>query len=198
MKILAMANLYDITYEDLDFIIVDKKDEYDVVVFLGNIEISIIKHINYLISQNELSKLVMGVEGKYDNSEDLECLGIKNLHMNYETINNKKIAGYSSFSKFNLIDTHLTFIDRESKEILENLDKCDILISHNSPKGYEEELTYDGINNLNDYINKNKPSICIHSYRNSNSICTLNSTYIIGVHGIAIIDTDNFAITSFY
>lgn len=198
MKALVISNLYDILYDELDKILIGKKDEYESIIFLGNIDINTLKYIKYILSENNIIKHLVGVEGNNDIEGTLESLGIKNIHLKYKSLNGKKLAGFSGTIKSNEPSTHPTYTQSQAYEMLNRLDACDILICHSSPRGFEENFIDSGFGALNDYIKLNKPYLCICSHKNLNSISLYNSTYIVGINGIAIIDLDLLTLNKLY
>lgn len=198
MRILVMSNLYDVVYDEIGRSLIDKKDDYDAIVLLGNIDINTLKYIKYTLSQNSISKYIFGVEGNRDSEGTLEDIGIKNIHMKCEFVNNKKFVGFSGLTKLNELSIYPTSIQNQVYEPLDTLDECDILISHSSPQGCEENLIQSGFGVLNEYIDRSKPYLCIYAYEHTNSISLIKNTYVIGVYGINIIDLDEFTITRLY
>lgn len=198
MKVLVISNLYDILYDELDIILIDKKDEYDCIILLGNVDINTLKYIKYTLSRYNILKKIIGIEGSDDTIGTLESLGIKNIHLKSKSLNGKKIAGFSGSIKSNQPSTHPTYTQSQAYELVDRLDSADILISHSSPKGYEENFIESGFDALTEYIETNKPSICICSNKYTNSINLYENTYIIGINGIAIIDIDLFSINKLY
>lgn len=198
MKILIMSNLYDIIYEEIDISLIEKKNDYDAIILLGNIDINTLKYIKDTLSQNNISKYIVGVEGRKDIEGALEDVGIKNIHMKCESINNMKFIGFNGSVNLNKSSDYPRLTQSQISKMLDTLQECDILISHNSPQGYEEGFMKSGFGLLNDYIDKNKPSLCIHAYEHSNSISLFKDTYVVGAHGINILDLDKFTITKLY
>ena len=198
MRVLVISNLYDISYDELDTSLIEKKDDYDIIVLLGNIDINTLKYIKYTLSHNNIYKDIIGIEGNDDIEGVLESLEIKNIHMKCKSLHGKKFAGFSGSIKSNEPSTHPTYTQSQAYELLDTLDKCDVLISHNSPKGYEESFMQTGFVALNEYIDTNNPCLCIHGHKHNNSISLYCDTYIIGISGIAIIDVDKFTIIKLY
>lgn len=195
MKILVMSNLDDIIHDEIDRCLIEKRDCYDAIVLLGNIDIDTLKHIKYTLLQNNISKNIIGITGNCDIEGALEAVDIENIHLKSKSLNGKNFLGFNGLNKLDIYTTH---IQKNSYELLENLEKCDILISYNSPQGYEENFMDNGLIGLTNYINKNKPYFCIHAHKYTNSINLIENTCIIGVHGIAIIDIDELAIIKLY
>lgn len=194
MKILAIANLYDITYKELYFNIVEMKDYYDAIVTLGDVSGEFLGDIKDILDENNIFKSIVGVEGDKDITGILNSLNIKNLHMKYDKINNLNILGFSDFScsyKFNSNQIQTT-------KLLKTLNYCDILISHNNPVGINDDAFEKGFYVLNNYIEIYNPKICIHAHPSFNSIGLIKDTFVVGVHGISIVDTENLSILKLY
>lgn len=198
MKALVISNLYDILYDELDKILIREKNEYEAIIFLGNIDVSILKHIKYFLIKNDITKHLIGVEGNDDIEGTLESIGIKNIHLKYKSLNGKKLTGFSGSIKSNEPSTHPTYTQSQAYELINRLNACDILITHNTPRGFEETFIESGFGALTDYIKVKEPSICLCSHKHLNSINLYNSTYIIGINGIAIIDFDLFTLNKLY
>lgn len=198
MRVLVISNLYDILYDELDTILIDKKDEYDSIIFLGNIDINTLKYIKYVLSKNRIVKYLFGVEGNDDIEGTLESIGIKNIHLKYKSLDKFKFAGFSGALTSDEPSTHPTYTQVQAYELLEKLEACDVLISHSSPSGYEENIMDLGFGALTDYIKVKKPFLCIHSNKYSNMISYYKDTYIIGINGMSIIDFELFTVDKLY
>lgn len=198
MRILVMSNLYDIMYNEISVSLIERKDDYDTIVLLGNIDIDTLKYIKSTLSENHISRQIIGVEGDNDIEGELELMGIKNIHMKSKSIEEKKFLGFSGAIKSNELNTHPTFTQSEEYELLDTLDKCDILISHSSPHGCEENIMESGFGVINDYIKSNKPQLCVHANKYVNSINLIEDTYVIGIHGIALVDLNDLTTTRLF
>lgn len=200
MRVLVMSDLHDITYDEIDLNLVDRKDFYDMIVLLGDIDINTLKYIKYTISQNGLDKQIIGVEGNKDSIGDLQSVGIKNIHMKFKTINNIKFGGFSGATDSGDSKKHPIFSQAEAYELLDGFKRCDILITHNSPKGIHDDhnITHSGFDAINEYIKDKQPLMCIHGHQHINSISLLDNTYIVCVYGISIIDIEELTVTTLY
>lgn len=200
MRVLVMSDLHDITYDEIDLNLIDRRDFYDIIVLLGDIDINTLKYIKYVLVQNELDKQIIGVEGNKDTIGDLQSVGIKNIHMKCKVINGIKFGGFSGATDSADSKKHPVFSQAEAYALLENFKKCDVLITHNSPKGVHDghNFAHAGFDAINEYIKNNKPLICIHGHQHINSISLIENTYIVCVYGISIIDIEELTVTTLY
>lgn len=200
MRVLAMSDLHDITYDEIDLNLINRSNFYDVIVLLGDIDKNTLRYIKHVLVHNNINKYIIGVEGNKDIRGDLDRVGIKNMHLKCKTINGIKFGGFEGATDSIDSKIHPVYTQAEAYEMIERLKECDVLISHNSPKGVHDDndIIHLGFGALNDYILEYKPRICIHGHQHLNSISLIENTYIVGVYGISIVDIDELAVTTLY
>lgn len=182
MKILALADLYDLTYEDIKYHFVQNELSYDIIALLGNIDSDIITNISSVLRKNNLKKRIIGVKGDRDN-QAFFVNGVEDIHLKNFLIFDKSFLGFSNFKELNCSEN--------------DIGSCDVLITHCSPKGINNIIS-EGKKEVYDYICKYNPDICIHGNQQANSITLVDNTYVIGVFGISIIDTDDYSVIRCY
>ena len=160
------------------------KDTYDICLLLGDIsgnDIEII--LNYISTEK-----IYGILGNHDSLDKLDYYDITNIHGSVITINDVKIAGIQGSCKYKEGDYAL-YTHAESIKIAEEIEKADILISHDIPfVKNTNNKAHDGLIGLTYYIYKNNIPINLHGHLHNNDIKYLkNGTKVIGVYGCELI-----------
>ena len=95
-----------------------------------------------------------GIPGNHDESWDpYEGTHIQNIHGKVIDFKGIKIGGIGGSIRYKDSDNPL-LTDEESKEILENMEGCDILLTHDGVKHPEKDFAHSGLAGISEYLEK--------------------------------------------
>lgn len=187
MKLLILADLHCVHYDDwINFIKIDKSS-FDCILLLGDIDILYLKSISEVFK----NKIILGVLGNHDNFGDLEYYDLLNIHNKVISFNNVSFLGVEGSVKYKKENAPM-HSQEEVLNIINGIDYVDVVISHNSPKGVHDknDIAHQGYEAITNYIYDKKPKVCLHGHQHINKVSKIGSTLIIGVYGGSILDLD--------
>lgn len=184
MDILFLADLHDINYDNLNKI---RDLKYDICILLGDIPKSGLNYIKTLISNDKL----YGITGNHDTFSLLEQSDIVDLNLKTITINNIKIAGISGGVKYKH-GMYAMLTQNDMLEKIKNLEKCDLLISHETGYHYiRDDLAHEGFLGIDKYIQENNPKYNIFGHYHENLYFEKYNTKCICVYQCSIFNCEN-------
>ena len=192
MKILLLADLQSVRYEEWQSFLKTDENSFDIVATLGDIYGLYLKQTRDTFP----AKRIIGVLGNHDQKGKFVYYDIEDIHANIVNIDETKIGGIEGSIKYKDNEKFPLYKQEEIIEVCRNLKKADIIISHNSPYGIhdtsneEGDIAHIGFIGLTNYIEKNKPKYCIHGHQHVNKTTEYLGTKVVGIHGITILDTD--------
>jgi predicted phosphodiesterase len=160
--------------------------EFDQCWILGDISSQIVNALMYSAKYP-----VYGVLGNHD-SEKSFCLKENSLvpkRIEIQNINKKlvnedgfSITGISGSSRYKSDPNYVMITQEESLELFNEMEKADILISHDSAFNiHSKEKNKEGLKGITEYINKYQPKLHIyghhhnfHSYNIGDTLCICN------------------------
>ena len=183
-KILIISDIhFPLSEKETDII----NKEYDTCLLLGDIPKDILLSLN-----TKTMCRFYGVCGNHDTEDSLNNInGIENIH-NIQ-INEKQysLTGISGSSKYKEHTPYCMLSQEESLTISQNLPKCDILISHDSPyQIHSTSMNKEGLKGITEYIKKNKPKLHIYGHHHITKSYVLDETLCICNYRVGYIDID--------
>ena len=161
------------------------KEEYDVVILLGDLDPEKIKWLK------NVNKPKFGIYGNHCRGEYFNELNIKNLHCTNTNIGNVSIYGLEGCVKYK--GSEKEYSQMEYYDFLKDFKSTDIFVSHCPPRGVNDN-PYDsahlGIEALVDKLPNIKLLVHGHTYP-KNEWSKVNNTWILYVYGTKIIDLNN-------
>lgn len=148
------------------------------------------------ISENFQDKTILGVLGNHDCLGDLEYYGLTDIHGKSVKSGDLTICGVEWCVRYKKADFPL-HTQEEIIDLCSKLGKCDIILSHNSPKGIHDrdDIAHEGYEGLIQYIEKHQPKYCLHGHQHKDIVSEYKGTKVIGVYGGIILNTDTGEIT---
>lgn len=164
-------------------------NSYDVIFTLGDIPVEMLKYI-----KKYSTKAVYGVLGNHDEDYFLKEAGIQDLSRTIIKINGLSFTGIGGSFKYK--PSCIGYTQEESIKELENKEKADILISHDTLHGlFAKDCRYDmahqGLQEINEYMKNEKVKIDIHGHYHQNLITDINGKKIISCYGLNLIKINN-------
>ena len=177
MRILAISNLYDIFYDDLNDLLIKYRDYYDLVALLDNIDVDILYDINDILKLNNIYKEIFIDNTSYSQMINYDIISY------IEPINDVKCIDIK------------TKIDNKNSDLNTKYNTKKIFISKFNPN----KLNAEEITNLIENSNINKDSsLFIYSDKRFNTISMVDGIYTIGISGVSIIDISNGDLIKLY
>ena len=196
MKILLFADLHQFNIDNLEKI----KDDFDIIVFLGDISASTIKAIINRFPE----KKSYGILGNHDSKSIFQSINnqieienilmgtqkhkVIDLNLRKEELNEITFTGLEGSVKYK---EHMIGYTQEEANNL-TIPSADILLSHDS--GYKWMDRYDevhqGYEAISSYIIINKPKIHIFGHYHINKKFQIEQTSIYCIYGCSILDIE--------
>ncbi len=187
MKILFLADLHDFNINNLNKI---KDLEYDVCITLGDINKQILNTICNLVNTD-----IYGILGNHDTINLFDCTRIKDLAFKNININGINFAGIDGGVRYKR-GMYVMYTQEELIDKCYNLNKCDILISHETGFNYiATDLVHEGFKAIDNFISENKPKYNIFGHYHKRMVFDKYDTKCICIYQCAILDTDTDNIT---
>lgn len=177
MRILAISNLYDIFYEELEEILIKEINNYDLITLLDDIDLDILYSINQIFKLNNINKQIFINNNSYNEFLDI-------------SLRNNIISGNELANGIKLIELNSNDRNLNIKDYANN-----ILISNFNPNELSDKETVNLFINSN--LNKNI-SIWIYGDNRYNTVNIIEDIYTIGICGISIIDTNKSELFKLY
>ena len=177
MRILAISNLHDIFYEELEEILMKEINNYDLITLLDNIDLNILHSINKIFKLNNINKQIFINNNSYNEFLDI-------------SLRNNIISGNELVDGIKLIELNSSNRNLNIKDYTNNL-----LVSNFNPNELSNKET------VNLFVNSNldkKISIWIYGENRYNTINIIEDIYTIGISGISIIDTNKSELFKLY
>ena len=161
IRIMFIADTHDTLYyhkEMQEFI--KNEPNVDVYILLGD-------HSAWecdFFKENIPNDKLFGIVGNHDPWNRLTDSGITDINKKVININGIKIAGLAGSTKYKE-GNYGMYSQEEALEIAENLEKADILITHDKPYLEEEnDYVHNGLKGITYYIYKNKVPYHFHGH----------------------------------
>lgn len=177
MRILAISNLYDIFYEELEEILIKEINNYDLITLLDDINLDILYSINKIFKLNNINKQIFINNNSYNEFLDI-------------SLRNNIISGNELANGIQLIELNSNDRNLNIKDYTNN-----ILVSNFNPNELSDKETVNLFINSN--LNKNI-SIWIYGDNRYNTVNIIEDIYTIGICGISIIDTNKSELFKLY
>lgn len=177
MRILAISNLHDIFYEELEEILMKEINNYDLITLLDDIDLDILYSINQIFKLNNINKQIFINNNSYNEFLDI-------------SLRNNIISGNELANGIKLIELNSNDRNLNIKDYANN-----ILISNFNPNELSDKETVNLFINSN--LNKNI-SIWIYGDNRYNTVNIIEDIYTIGICGISIIDTNKSELFKLY
>lgn len=187
IKILFIADTHNcLTYEKETLDQIKNTTEYDYCILLGDHSAADLYEITKIIPKEK----ICGVLGNHDSWEKYKGYNIENIDGKVININGVMVAGISGSFKYKNSNQYALYTHEESIEIANNMEKADILVSHDKPfieKKYGD--AHDGLKGITQYIYKNHIALHIHGHLHENTEEILkNGTKSIGVYKVKVLE----------
>ena len=149
--------------ETLKFI--QEQKDYDYCILLGDHSSSDLEEILKIIPLNK----ICGILGNHDSWDKFDIYGITNINGKVIDIKGIKIAGISGGFKYKSSNEYVQYTHEESIQIANNIEKADILITHDKPFIQDNHNpAHDGLKGITEYIYKNHIALHIHGHLHEN------------------------------
>lgn len=189
MKIAIFSDLQGFNYDSwVELFEFGLPEEVKCIITLGDIEVFELSKLKERFSSGITW---LGVHGNHDNRGDLEHLDIKNMHMQVSNVKDVHFGGFEGSVRYKIGDFPM-WTQLEAFAKLEQLDSCEVLLTHNSPKGIhdKDDIAHEGFTGLLSYIEKHKPRYCFHGHQHINKETLIGETRVISVYGGWIFDLE--------
>ena len=187
MKILFLADLQSVRYEEWQNFLKIDKNTFDVIATLGDIYGLYLKQTIDAFPD----KKIIGVLGNHDQKEQFTYYDIENIHNHIVNINGVKIAGIEGCVRYKENDNFPLYTQFDIIKVCYHMNSADIIISHNSPfeiHDDKDDIAHVGYQGLLDYIEKCKPKYCVHGHQHIDKVTKYLDTKVIGIYGASILD----------
>lgn len=159
MKILALSDTYTPKEVLLQIIYSNK---IDLIITCGDFSLFDISWLKKVI---DIPKI--GVYGNHCTRGYMEELGIINLHLKSVTVNDLVFAGFEGCVRYKDSQFAPMYTQLEAIELVKQLPKADIIISHCPPLGINDDqnsLSHTGFAALLNYLNQYRPKAWFHGH----------------------------------
>lgn len=130
----------------------EKLRTIDVVLVLGDVTGLDILDVEKLITENNLP--CFGIPGNHDENWDpYKGTHIQNLHGKVIFFKGIRIGGMGGSIRYKDSDNPL-LTDEEASGILEQMEGCDILLTHDGVKHPEKDFAHSGLAGISEYLEK--------------------------------------------
>ena len=184
LRLLVLSDLHEhLTSDNLQKL---SALRFDKCILLGDILPANLSVVCSLIEKDR----ICGVLGNHDSWELYKNYGITELAN--MTINGVSVTGLSGSYNYKYKETGYAMISQsESRQIAEQAEKADILVSHDAPYKQFTSDEYDphvGLEGISCYINTHYPKLHIHGHIHRNQKYNKNETKCISVYRCALVD----------
>lgn len=111
----------------------------DIVLFLGDNYYDDLEIVLKWLKNQNWDIPMCGVFGNHDSPSFFDRLGIPNIHMNVVNVNGIKIGGFGGAVRYKSGHDDIMFTQEDCINLLNDLPKCDIFITHSNPQYREFE-----------------------------------------------------------
>lgn len=193
MKILLIADLHDINEENIKKI---NNIQYDICFLLGDINN---QGLNLLKKYLDLSK-TFGVTGNHEDFGLLKRNNIQDINLKMININGINIFGISGSVRYKR-GMYSLYTQNELNELIkiQNISKCDILISHES--GYHfiaNDIPHEGFQIISNIIETIQPKYNLFGHHHKNLSFMKQNTQCICTYQCNLLDYDTGQIINIF
>lgn len=143
---------------------------------------------------------IVAIHGNHDDENTYKDLGIYMLHETVaELSNGLSIVGFEGSSRYKPSQIY-GYTQDESVKKCSELPICDILISHDGPRGYCGNILEDahcGLQGITDYIIRAKPKLVFFGHHHKNTNFKIGNTDCYNVYELGIFDIENGKVISY-
>lgn len=161
-------------------------DSVDLLISLGDLADSTIEkaYLKYRPA------VVYAVRGNHDTPHPFPGFVI-NLHNRVEEFQGVPFGGLEGSWKYKA-KGHYLYEQEEVSGLLRAFSPVDVLISHNSPRGYHERDRdiHQGFDGLLEYIERFQPRYVLHGHQHLSKVSRIGKTDLIGVFGESSVSLD--------
>lgn len=192
MKILLLSDLHSVRHESWQNFLKLDENSFDIIVTLGDINGLYLKQLRDAF----INSKIFGVLGNHDQKGKLSHYNIDDIHNKVISVNGIKMVGLEGSFKYKEKESVPLYDQYEMHDICENIEKVDIVLSHNSPMGIHdsdatEDIAHIGFMAIRDYIKKHNPKYSIHGHQHIDKETNYLGTKVIGVYGASILDIES-------
>ncbi len=165
-----------------------KSAKYDLCCILGDMH----DHDYDFILENIPKDKIIALLGNHDRYSLLNEYDIKNINGKVIEFNNIKIGGIQGSFRYKDEDFP-SFNHKESINFTDNMERCDILLSHDKPFIFDyKDQVHDGLKGITKYLYDKQVSINIHGHLHKSYETKLkNGTSVKGVYLVETIEIKN-------
>lgn len=189
MKILGIADLHAFTLDEIEKINRLNTTNVDLVVWLGDNDSYVIKQLKEKFNNVEH----IGVLGNYETHDNLTENNVLNIDKKIYSNQDLSFVGFEGCFLQNKNQYKYGYTQKDSIMTAFSLPKADVVISHTSPMGINQNKpTHPGLIGISDYIKIKKPRLVLHGHQHINkSTLTKDGTLVVGVFGAILIDSES-------
>lgn len=201
MKLLIITDLH--FWSNEEYRITNALTKYDICFLLGDIS------VDYLKELKEIIKTPMyGLNGNHD-GENVETVGIENLHGKCIEFGGLTFAGFQGSSRYKN-GPWCMYTQEESSDICSDMPKADIFLTHDGILDVNnDDFAHSGLRGISEYIENKRPMLHIHGHihENREEIIKHGSWFMgdkrettksVAVYKAAIVDTDTLEVEILY
>ncbi len=166
LKLLFIADTHNCLKDGNEILkYIQEQKDYDYCILLGDHSASDIEEILKVIPLNK----ICGILGNHDSWNKYDIYGITNISGKVINIKGIRIAGISGGHKYKNSNEYVLYTHEESIQIANNIEKADILITHDKPFIQDNHNSaHDGLKGITEYIYKNHIALHIHGHLHEN------------------------------
>ena len=166
LKLLFIADTHNCLKDGNEILkYIQEQKDYDYCILLGDHSASDIEEILKVIPLNK----ICGILGNHDSWNKYDIYGITNISGKVIDIKGIRIAGISGGHKYKNSNEYVLYTHEESIQIANNIEKADILITHDKPFIQDNHNSaHDGLKGITEYIYKNHIALHIHGHLHEN------------------------------
>lgn len=167
LKLLFIADTHNCLKDGNEILkYIQEQKDYDYCILLGDHSASDIEEILKVIPLNK----ICGILGNHDSWNKYDIYGITNISGKVIDIKGIRIAGISGGHKYKNSNEYVLYTHEESIQIANNIEKADILITHDKPFIQDNHNSaHDGLKGITEYIYKNYIALHIHGHLHEES-----------------------------
>ncbi len=139
-----------------------KEDKIDVIVTLGDLEVSDIKYLEIV---HHIPKL--GVYGNHCSGSYMDDLGIVNMHLQTREVGGILFGGFEGCVRYKQSSYYKMYTQEESSMFLSTFPRVDVMLTHCPPFGVNDDQrdeTHTGFRGLREYVLEKKPKVLFHGH----------------------------------
>lgn len=185
IKILFITDTHNCLSNSEEYLKKLNSTNFDICITLGDISGNDFEIIKKYIPINK----IYGIVGNHDSLDALEQKGITNINGKVIECKGIKIAAIMGSNRYKNGDYGM-LTQEECLELEQNMDKADILISHDKAYVYDRhDNVHDGLKGITDYIYRNHIPLHIHGHLHEEYEETLkNGTKSICLYQIKVLE----------